>query len=383
MLHLYRLGRVIIALKTCLEDTKVHTDKMSRNSSTNDRPKVQRLNSTSKPGNKNSVISGAQATKILNKRRTGSNRKENNNDSEMSEMNQKEKKEEKSMECKEIELDPNYLVDELRKSKCYIRTQTTEDDSITVFLPNNGFYPKENKYLKQQQYMNNLLHTLQLAKLAFNYPKLGINNEIQLVKAIARSTTKFDTLLRKTSDKNYELCQFSIWKIRINLKLMHLIDDKWDEILLNQMKECKGFIVHELESISINRKIKPQKHHTILLQKIPNSYVYNSKLELKPIIEINNNLKKVLIEEINEWNGKLLNVEFMRVFLPNTSKKRTLVQHNAKLVFVKGYDPSKWYDETIRIGFNQSNLIEWKSKMEMRLLTEPFIIVMSQTCYNC
>ena len=351
---------------------------MSRNNNSSDRPKVSRLSGAPKQGSKNSAISGSQAARMLNKKREAVvNRKEKNNDkdSEMSD--------EKQMEFQEVELDPNSLINELRKSKCYVRTESPEDDSITIFLPHNGFYPKENKFLKNQQYMNKLLNSLRIAKHEFNYPKLGIKDENQLVKAIARSTTIFDTLLRKTSDKNYELCQFSIWKIRIYLKLMHLIDDKWDEILLSQLKQCDGYIVHELESININRKIKPEKNHTILLQKIPNSYVYNGVLEIKPVNEINNNLKKVLIEEIDEWNDKLLNVEFMKVILPNNVRKRSLVQHNAKLIFVKGYDPSKWYGETIRIGFNQSNLIEWKSKMEMRLLTEPFIVVMSQTCYTC
>ena len=173
---------------------------MSRNSNLNDRQIVSRLSVALKQGNENSVITGIQATRLLNIKRAAANRKES------------EMLDEKQIEFQEIELDPNQVIDELCKSKCYVKTQTSEDDSITIFLHHSGFYPKENKCLRNQKYMNKLVNSIRAVKYEFKYPKLGITNENQFVKAMERSITIIDSLLTKYQKKIMNYVNFQYGK---------------------------------------------------------------------------------------------------------------------------------------------------------------------------
>ena len=138
-----------------------------------------------------------------------------------------------------------------------------------------------------------------------------------------------------------------------------------------------------MESIIINSgyRERTRTDNKILLKNVPISYTYDGRGCLRPKDDIEKNIKRILCSYNSKFKDNLERVELILI-KPRNEKIRT-VYHNAKLIFKRTFDIKELCNKTIKIGFIESLLNEWKSKNDLKYENEPFLYAVMQTCNYC
>ena len=284
------------------------------------------------------------------------------------------------------ELTERQAMDILIKARRIRLENTRNEQSIELILPNSFLITKFDNGQDFQDQVNKALTTLRTIKdnTELKWDTVGIENgnEYDLC-TIAEKNFEHNKILKQIKPENIEAIDYQRHIIKIYFKDMHRIDKDWSTLLYDDLQENCGYVLHPLESIIINSgyRERTRTNNKILLKNVPLSYTYDGQGRLKPKDEIETNLKRILCKYNNMFNENLERVELMLI-KPRNERIRT-VYHNAKLIFKRTFDIKELCNKTIKIGFIESLLNEWKSKNDLKYENEPFLYAVMQTCNYC